>query len=191
MISTNGFRKQKNHALLLHAFKQLNLPDTELWLIGKGPREEQIRLLAENMGIGHKVRFLGFQSNPYKYLRRAHCYVCASNYEGFPNVLLEAIACSLPVVSVDCKFGPREILAPTTDFSTQITEGLEIAAHGILTPVGKMENLAFAMLILYADHELRLRFKRSALKRAREFDHLNISNKYADLLRKEIKNVVF
>lgn len=186
-IHVGSFREQKNHVLLLHAFKQLNLPDTELWLIGKGPLQEQIRLLAEDMGIGHKVRFLGFQSNPYKYLRRAHCYVCASNYEGFPNVLLEAIACSLPVVSVDCKFGPREILAPSTDFRTQITEGIEIAAHGILTPVGRIENLTLAMLTLYADSELQLRFKRLALKRAREFDHVKISNEYADLLKKKLE----
>lgn len=190
-IHVGSFREQKNHHLLLTAFQQADLPDTELWLIGKGPLEDRIRQLAADLGILHKVRFLGFQANPYSFMARADCCVCTSHYEGFPNALLEALVCSLPIISVDCRYGPREILAPGTHYATALAQGIEIAEYGILTPVGDAEALVAAMRLIYAENELRLRFKKTALKRAHDFDHLKISGEYAGLLKKEAGHIIF
>jgi glycosyltransferase involved in cell wall biosynthesis len=78
------------------------------------------------------VELLGFASNPYAYMRRAAGVVLSSRYEGFGNVLVEAMACGTPVVSTDCLSGPSEILMR--------------GRYGPLVPVGDESGLADAML---------------------------------------------
>ena len=58
------------------------------------------------------ILFSGRQRNPYNYLKNSNCYVFPSLFEGFPNALVEAMICGLPVISSDCKSGPKEILSP-------------------------------------------------------------------------------
>jgi len=77
---------------------------------------------------------LGYKKNPFKYIGRSTIFAFPSLFEGFPNALCEAMACGVPVISSDCKSGPREILAPDTDIEQQV-KGIEYAKHGILLPV--------------------------------------------------------
>lgn len=113
---------------------------------------------------------LGRQSNPYKYISQADCFVFSSNYEGFPNVLLEALACGLPIISTDCMSGPREILAPNSEPSFQIKDNIEDAEYGVLTPVDDSEKLAAAMEMMMEDESLRDSYRSKARHRAKEFD---------------------
>jgi len=62
------------------------------------------------LGIGSHVNIAGFQENPYPYIRYSDLFVLSSRYEGFPNVLLEALACKAKIVAADCDSGPRDIL---------------------------------------------------------------------------------
>lgn len=158
----------KNHALLIEALKRCRC-DAELWIIGDGVLMDNLELRIEHLGLRGKVKLLGKQKNPYKYLANADCFVFGSNHEGFPNVLLEALACDLPVISTDCKSGPREILAPQSDLMQQAA-GVELAEYGVLTPMKDVDAMARAMEMIINDEKVRYNYKSIAKKRALDFD---------------------
>ena len=165
-ITIGRLDEGKNHLLLINAVKEV---DADLWIIGDGYLKEFLVSKMLEFGLEDRVKLLGRQNNPYKFLAQADCFVFGSNHEGFPNVLLEALACDLPVISTDCRSGPREILAPDTDFRFE-TKEIEFATYGILVPVGDVEKMIEAMKIIYSNRELRERYKQRARKRAKDFD---------------------
>lgn len=181
-IHVGNFREQKNHAFLIHAFYQFNQPDTELWLVGKGPLQKSCREEVKRLGLEQRVIFHDFQSNPYELMGRAHCMVLYSRYEGFPIVLLEALVCSLPVISSDCPYGPREILAPDSPVEKSLRSGMEMAEYGILIPVGDRETLIAAMRKMHEDHALRKQYQAKALSRAMVYDHRHITPLFANII---------
>ena len=87
---------------------------------------------AQAAGIAQHIIFAGFQPNPYSYEAKCDLYVLSSINEGFPNTLVEALACGLPIVAADCKTGPREILMERYEDKT--AQGLERVDYGILVP---------------------------------------------------------
>ena len=109
IINVGSLTKVKNQALLLKAFAKLDT-NLHLVLLGKGNQESNLKKLAKSLGIEKKVHFLGWQSNPYKYIKNAKLFVLSSNVEGFGNVLVESLALNTPVVSTNCPSGPNEIL---------------------------------------------------------------------------------
>jgi len=111
LIHVGRFRWEKRHDRLLEALSLSGYPGN-LVLLGVGPREknEELCRLCRRFGIEKKVLFREFTVNPYPYLRAAEALVMSSDYEGFGNVLVEALACGTPVVSTDCPYGPRDIL---------------------------------------------------------------------------------
>ena len=169
-VNVGGFRREKNHMLLLQAFFILkNLP-CKLVIVGGGVMEEELKQKAYDLGLMDKVVFCGFETNPFKYVSRCDCFVLSSDVEGFPNVLIEALACGKPVISTDCSSGPRELLAPATDLHHRAINNYEIGEYGILTPVNDIISLAAAMKKMYEDAGLRSRFEARAKDRAAQFD---------------------
>ncbi len=142
---------------------------------------DNLELRIEHLGLRGKVKLLGKQKNPYKYLANADCFVFGSNHEGFPNVLLEALACDLPVISTDCKSGPREILAPQSDLMQQAA-GVELEEYGVLTAVNDVEVMARAMEMMANDEKVRYNYKSIAKKRALDFDVDNILEEWIKVL---------
>lgn len=171
------FDPQKNHRLLVEAFTQLDDLPCRLLLVGQGPGMAAIAQLVQDHGQAARIQLLGFQK-AIPVLKQSDCFVLSSDFEGLGNVILEALACSLPVVSTDCLSGPREILAPDTDYTTQNLDHIEIAPYGILTPVGNAALLAQAMRRMMADDQLRADYAGRALDRARQFDVELISDAY-------------
>jgi glycosyltransferase involved in cell wall biosynthesis len=135
--------------------------------VGVGGLEKELRALAKDLGLEKDVYFLGWQSNPFKYMKRAAVFVLSSDYEGFGNVIVEAMASGSPVVSTDCHSGPGEIL--------------DGERFGILVPVGDDQCLAEEILKVLRSQEFRRRLSASGRVRAKEFDTHFISLSYVRL----------
>lgn len=132
VIAAGRLRPEKDFATLLRAFaKAAATRKLRLIVLGEGPERAALENLARKLGVADRVLLPGFQDNIAAWLARADLFVCSSTREGFGNVLVEALAQGVPVVSTDCPFGPREILRDGT--------------LGRLTPVGNAESLAKAM----------------------------------------------
>jgi len=169
-VSVGNFRKEKNYPLLLDAFAAIKDPNCKLLLVGGGYLEDELKKKVSTLGMGSGIIFCGRDNNPFKYMQHSDCFVMCSDVEGFPNVLLEAVACGKPVISTDCKSGPRELLAPGTDIFSQLQDGYSIEEYGILTAVGNAAALTQAMLKMMQDASLRNRLKQNAAARGAEFD---------------------
>lgn len=132
IICVARFVAQKDHYTLLEAFA--NLPTarrTGLLLIGGGALEHEIRAKIASLNLNDRVRIVTGESNPYKWMKWADVMVLSSRWEGSPNVLIEALALGIPVVSTDCPSGPQELLAG--------------GRYGELVPVGDARALALAL----------------------------------------------
>ena len=169
----------KNHRLIIDAIKDI---DADLWIIGDGELKSILELRIENLELNDKVTLLGRKENPFAYISKADCFIFTSNYEGFPNVLVEALTCRLPVISTDCLSGPREILAPNTDIRFQLKEKIELAEYGILTPIKDVNELQKAMCLMINNNDLRKKYKEKAKQRANDFRIEKIIKQYEEIL---------
>jgi N-acetylgalactosamine-N,N'-diacetylbacillosaminyl-diphospho-undecaprenol 4-alpha-N-acetylgalactosaminyltransferase len=169
-ISVGGFRKEKNHLLLLKAFFTMKDLPCKLIIVGGGSMENELKQKAVDYEIADKVIFCGWDINPFKYVSHSNCFVLSSDVEGFPNVLIEALACRKAIISTDSHCGPRELLAPSTDWHYRAINNYEIAEYGVLIPVNDVIELAAAMKRMYDDGALRKNFEEKARARAQQFD---------------------
>ena len=111
IFAAGRLEKQKDFATLLQAFQIVRADRScRLKIAGSGSQEASLRNLALELGISDSVEFLGFQEDVVSYMKLSDLFVVSSLYEGFPNVLIEAIAAGSAVVSTNCPTGPREIL---------------------------------------------------------------------------------
>lgn len=198
IIHVGRFTKDKGQWYLIRAFKEIlkTIPDVRLVFLGDGELQSYAEKLTNDLGIIDKVHFLGFQQNPFKFISRATVFSFPSLWEGFPVALVEALVCSTAVVAADCKSGPRELLAPNTDF-LRTAQGIEKAEYGILIPpfdgefkdadsvLTKEESiLAEALLLLLQDNSLRERYKQVSCQRTDAFRTDRIIEKWMNLLEK-------
>ncbi len=165
ILAAGSMKPQKNHALLIRAFaKLLKTRDARLMILGEGPLRAELEALVKSEGLIGKVVMPGFVSDPTAYYRSANLFVLSSDYEGFGNVIVEALACGIPVVSTDCPSGPAEIL--------------DGGRYGRLVPVGDADALADAMSIA-----LQTPFDPELLKRrAANFTPEKAADQYLKLL---------
>lgn len=99
----------KNFSMLIDAFARAQLP-ASLVILGEGPLRGTLEQQVDELGLTGRVLLPGFLDNPFAVLRRAALFALPSNAEGFPNGMVEAMACGLPVVAANCASGPSEIL---------------------------------------------------------------------------------
>ncbi len=166
IIAIGRLTSQKGFDILLKAFKIVHSDGikSRLIILGKGEEEGRLKKLASELGIVDSVSLSGFVQNPYKYLVRSDLFVLSSLYEGFPNVLLEALALGVPSIATRCPTGPEEI----------ITDGI----NGILVPPADEKALAEAIKRLLTDEDLRKRLGEAGKKRAEDFRVEKIIKEY-------------
>jgi glycosyltransferase involved in cell wall biosynthesis len=119
-----------------------------LLILGEGEEHDALRRLAESLGIAADVAIPGFAVNPFAYIARAAMLIQSSRWEGFSNVVAEALACGCPVVATDCPGGTREILAD--------------GRYGRLVAVGDVRAIGAAILATLAESPSRDELRRRA-----------------------------
>ena len=141
--------------------------DSLLMILGGGPLEEKLRDQARTLGIEENVKFCGFVDNVGAYLAVTDVFVFPSFQEGFPNSVLEAMCCGLPVVST--KIGG-------------VTDVIRNGENGLLVESGNVNELAHALKRLISDTEYASHLGKNALKTVRESYDLDvIADKYVAL----------
>jgi glycosyltransferase involved in cell wall biosynthesis len=110
LVAAGRLSEVKGFDLLIEAIALLADPRIHLSLLGEGPLLEKLKRLATDRGVADQIEFVGFQSNPYAWFARADAFVLSSRHEGFPNAVLEALACGTPVIATPAHGGVREIL---------------------------------------------------------------------------------
>ncbi len=158
----------KNPKLLIESFYEALkvYPDMTLTMVGDGEEREAIETLIANLGIRGKVNLVGNQENVETYLKSADIYISASNVEGVPLSVLEAMACGLPVIAT--KAGG--VIDIVTD-----------SESGILVEVGNKEELKNAIIRLCKDSNLRKEMSKKALKGSKNYSIKNTIKKYEEI----------
>lgn len=181
-IMVGRLEEHKKHMLAVEAFAKLKQSNTQLWILGQGPMQKEIESLIEKFGLENRVKLLGFDKNPYKYMTKADCFLLSSTREGFPNVVVEAMACGLPVISSDCHSGPREIVAPSSDVNKKLIEEIETAEYGMLFPVDNEEMLLKSMETIVKDTNLYKKLQEKSKTRANDFMTDVIIDRFREIL---------
>jgi N-acetylgalactosamine-N,N'-diacetylbacillosaminyl-diphospho-undecaprenol 4-alpha-N-acetylgalactosaminyltransferase len=170
IISVGRLIPLKRNKDLIKAFYELQKKDEnlELLFVGDGKLKEELLSYTKELKIDKKVHFIGNVINPFYYLSKSDLFVLNSEVEGFPNVLVEAMACKVPVISSDCKSGPSEILDGET--------------YGYLYPVGDVDMLVKKMnYVLYENTELDI-LTENAYKRVEDFEISKIMREFKEII---------
>lgn len=147
IVSAGRLMPNKNFPLLLRAYAQAS-PRERLVILGEGPERGALEVLAASLDIADRVDMPGFVANPFAVVARAKLYAMPSNAEGFPNGLVEAMACGVPVVATNCASGPSEILAGRS--RDAISGRIDVDA-GALVPTDDVRAFAAALVEVLAE----------------------------------------
>lgn len=197
ICSMGSFRHPKGHWHLLKAFANIKdtIPEYKLVILGDGQYRENYEEIIRKYSMQDRVILPGFANPPFSIIAKSDLFVFSSVFEGLGHSIIEAMACGTPVISSDCDYGPREILAPGTDIRRKATD-IEIAEYGVLLPPFNMDDIdcesnideleklmGDAMVKVLHDDKLMNQYRDKGRKYAMEFDNSVYGKRWIELMR--------
>ncbi|MDR3159206.1 MAG: glycosyltransferase [Zoogloeaceae bacterium] len=156
ILGVGRLHPQKGFDRLISAFAGMRDPDLRLVILGEGEERANLEALASRLGVAGRVILPGAMDDLAPWYENARCFVLSSRHEGWPNVLVEAMAHGCPVAGFDCPYGPSEIV--------------ETGISGLLAPEGDVPALREAVRQVIDGEELREKLIENAARRIRIFD---------------------
>lgn len=152
------------------------IDDVRLMVIGEGTQRRELEEYIRDNQLDAYIELMGFKDDPFQYVAKGEIFAFTSAREGFPNVLVEALASGVPVISTDCEYGPREILSGK--WTDEKIEHFKQVDYGVLTPPF-VENkdhqekeeaeLATGIIQLMTSEELLKKMMYNGVRRANDF----------------------
>lgn len=200
IITAGRLSEQKGQWHLIRSFSEVVkvINDAKLIILGVGEKEVYLRKLIKELNLENNIYLLGHKANPYVYLNKSKVFVFSSLFEGLGNILLEAMACEIPIISTDCDSGPRELLDPKSDIiKTGSADNIIYGEYGILTPVFDgieysasdlltKEELIYskAIIEILRNRDLLLKYKQKSRERGSDFSVDSITKQWLSLIDK-------
>ena len=165
ILGVGRLNGQMGFDLLIRSFAQVSKKvDENLIILGEGKRRKILQEMILELDLDQRVFLLGNVNNLYPYYKKARLFALSSRHEGWPMVLMEAMAAEIPIVAFDCDFGPNEILVHEKS--------------GILVPRLQVDQFASQMLRVLKDNDLASRISAGAAERVINFSAANIVPKW-------------
>ena len=181
VITVGRLIEQKGQWHLIRAFRDVikEMPDAKLIILGRGELKDYLQKVIDKNNLQKNVFLYGFKQNPYKYMYNVDLFVLPSLYEGMSNVILEAMACELPIIATDCEGGNKEILSNDYGILTDKCDEKHYL-NEVLTKEEKIlkENI----LKLLKDKNLRNNYKAKSKIRIKDFSKKVVISKWESLL---------
>lgn len=169
IVGVGRLFEQKNFSLLIDSFSDLTqvFPEYKLEIYGEGPLRETLQQKIDNLGLEDKIMLMGVKKNVMKYVADAELFVMSSNYEGFPNALVEAMASGLPVIS--------------TDFSTGVAREIIKKENGLIVPVNDRAALSAAIKDILTEDKMREKMGKENQKIRENLSVKKITDKWVEI----------
>ncbi len=170
LLAVGSLCQQKNYPLMLEAVAKIQRErEVRLIILGDGPLKSELEIVRDKLGLDGVVDFVGNVLNPFAYMKDAKLYIMSSIFEGFPMVLLEAMACKLPVICTNCPSGPRELIKNNKT--------------GILVPMDSADELSAAITNALDHYNTMLVMSENAAENVKnKYNIDSISDKYLAIL---------
>lgn len=176
LVTVGRLQVVKNHKFLIEAVATFK--NVRLYIFGEGELRRDLENQIKESKLEKRVFLMGFESNPFQYLKSADFFIFGSIHEGFPNVLMEAMSCGLPILTTNCKSGPDEIM----ELKEAKTNDIMITDYGILTPINDLELMQKGLAYCLENPEYLNRCRIRVKERIQDFKREPILQAYTDVI---------